>query len=99
MGRFEAVGSNKDIRRLATDEARGSVSAGLGQFQRFQISTALSYRQRMSKNAGIACSKIESAVVVSHPSATRWIQAISRSGDPATFPRNAIQSASSHEPP
>ena len=36
------------IRRLATDEARGGVSAGLGQFQRFQISTALSYRQRPS---------------------------------------------------
>ncbi len=34
------------IRRLATDEARGSVSAGLGQFQRFQISTAIAYRQR-----------------------------------------------------
>ncbi len=34
------------VRRLATNEARGGVSAGLGQFQRFQISTAISYRQR-----------------------------------------------------
>jgi hypothetical protein len=34
------------IRRLATDEARGSVSAGLGQFQRFQLSTAIAYRSR-----------------------------------------------------
>ncbi|MBV8759064.1 MAG: hypothetical protein JO257_17380, partial [Deltaproteobacteria bacterium] len=34
------------VRHLATDEARGGVSAGLGQFQRFQLSTALSYRQR-----------------------------------------------------
>jgi len=34
------------IRRLATNEARASVSAGLGQFQRFQLSTAIAYRQR-----------------------------------------------------
>jgi len=34
------------IRRLATDEVRGSVSAGLGHFQRFQLSTAISYRSR-----------------------------------------------------
>jgi hypothetical protein len=34
------------IRRLAADEARGGVSAGLGQFQRFQLSTAISYRSR-----------------------------------------------------
>jgi hypothetical protein len=32
--------------RLATNEARGGVSAGLGQFQRFWISTAISYRER-----------------------------------------------------
>jgi len=36
------------VRRLATDEARGSVSAGLGQLQRFQLSTALAYRSRPS---------------------------------------------------
>jgi hypothetical protein len=36
------------IRRLATDEARGGVSAGLGQSQRFQISTAISLRERPS---------------------------------------------------
>jgi hypothetical protein len=34
------------IRRLATDEARGGVSAGLGPMQRFQLSTAISYRSR-----------------------------------------------------
>lgn len=34
------------IRRLATDEVRGSVSAGLGHFQRFQLSTAIAYRSR-----------------------------------------------------
>jgi hypothetical protein len=32
--------------RLATNEARGGVSAGLGPLQRFWISTAISYRQR-----------------------------------------------------
>ena len=34
------------VRHLATDEARGSVSAGLGAMQRFQLSTAIAYRQR-----------------------------------------------------
>jgi hypothetical protein len=34
------------IRRLAADEARAGVSAGLGQLQRFQLSTAISYRSR-----------------------------------------------------
>jgi hypothetical protein len=32
--------------RLATNEARGGVSAGLGPLQRFWVSTALSYRER-----------------------------------------------------
>jgi hypothetical protein len=32
--------------RLSTDQARGSVSAGLGQLQRFELTTAISYRLR-----------------------------------------------------
>jgi hypothetical protein len=45
-GGLTVVQNETFVRRLATNEARGGVSAGLGQFQRFQISTAISYRQR-----------------------------------------------------
>jgi len=34
------------VSRLSTNEARGSVSAGLGQNQRFELTTAISYRLR-----------------------------------------------------
>jgi hypothetical protein len=34
------------VQRLSTDEVRGSVSAGLGSLQRFEITTAVAYRLR-----------------------------------------------------
>ncbi len=34
------------VQRLSTDQLRGSVSAGLGELQRFEITTAISYRMR-----------------------------------------------------
>jgi hypothetical protein len=40
------VNNELTLVRLATDEVRGSVSAGLGRLQRFEVTTAVAYRMR-----------------------------------------------------
>ncbi|HEX4416832.1 MAG TPA: hypothetical protein VH165_02990 [Kofleriaceae bacterium] len=41
-----AVQNEAYFQRIATNEARGSLSAGLGELQRFEVTTALTYRYR-----------------------------------------------------
>ena len=43
---FTGIYNEAMIQRIATNEARGSVSAGLGELQRFEITAALTYRYR-----------------------------------------------------
>jgi len=43
---FNAVQSEAYIQRIATNEARTSLSAGLGQLQRFELTAAFTYRYR-----------------------------------------------------
>jgi hypothetical protein len=41
-----AIDNTVYIQRIATDELRGSVAAGLGELQRFEITSSLTYRER-----------------------------------------------------
>jgi hypothetical protein len=43
---FTAVQNEAYLQRIATNEARGSLSAGLGELQRFEATAALTYRYR-----------------------------------------------------
>jgi hypothetical protein len=43
---FNAVQNEAYLLRIATNQARGSLSAGLGELQRFEITAAVSYRYR-----------------------------------------------------
>jgi len=44
--KFNAVQNEAYLQRIATNEGRGSLSAGLGELQRFEITAALAYRYR-----------------------------------------------------
>jgi hypothetical protein len=44
--KFNAVQNEAYLQRIATNQARGSLSAGLGPLQRFEITAAASYRYR-----------------------------------------------------
>ncbi|HEX3761141.1 MAG TPA: hypothetical protein VHW23_20745 [Kofleriaceae bacterium] len=43
---FNAVQNEAYLQRIATNEGRGSLSAGLGELQRFEITAAVTYRYR-----------------------------------------------------
>ncbi|HEX7837304.1 MAG TPA: hypothetical protein VF469_07570 [Kofleriaceae bacterium] len=43
---FNAVQNEAYLQRIATNEGRGSLSAGLGELQRFEVTAALAYRYR-----------------------------------------------------
>ncbi|HET9621291.1 MAG TPA: hypothetical protein VFP84_07995 [Kofleriaceae bacterium] len=47
---LNAVQNEAYLQRIATNEARGSLSAGLGELQRFEITAALTYRRRGDLN-------------------------------------------------
>jgi hypothetical protein len=44
--KFNAIQNEAYLQRIATNEGRGSLSAGLGELQRFEITAALAYRYR-----------------------------------------------------
>lgn len=71
-GGNKVVQNEAALLRLATNQARGGVSAGLGNLQRFEISTAATYRQRQEFTLKTADPTIASITVPAAKSVELW---------------------------
>lgn len=68
----KVVQNEAALLRLATNQARGGVSAGLGKLQRFEISTAATYRQRQEFTLKTADPTIASITIPAAKSVELW---------------------------